>query len=257
MINNYYPIESSATPLLFIYFGIMVSSLVMSILLIRKPHFKNNFIMHCLVIVYLLIMFSTSMLFLGLLDAWISGFKQELYLISIQIAYISLNIVNVFIVLFSKDIFKPYYRCYKLLIAGCIIIAFLKTLPQNAYGIPVQDVPSSHLYFRFITTTVMMTWSIIIYVRNTMSGRQMANTFRKGELRFKITIISNSFILMALFVIFLSVETTLFVFVELPAYTFLIYLAWMMIFFFILTSYLGYIMPKWFKKIFLKNNPLP
>lgn len=255
MISTYYPIEHSAFPLLFIYPIIISASFVVSILLIRKPHFKHNFVMHCLTSAYIIIMVITSFLFIGLIDAWISGFKQELYLISVQIAYIGVNILNIFVILFSKDIFHPFYHNYKILIAGCIILAILESMPQNAYGIPVQELPDSYKLFRFFTTAIMMLWSISIYIKNIKSANQMAQSFNKGELRFKIIKISHSFIYMSLFFVCLSLETALFVFYSFHAYTIFIYLAWIMLLMFIITSYLGYIMPKWLKKRFVRHQP--
>jgi len=91
-------------PIFFYYIGLIVFSLVMTFLMIKKWRERKVKSPLYLSIVFLLLTVALMTLTIGLGEAILTGFFKEIYRISLPIAYSMIIIADIFLFVFAEEI---------------------------------------------------------------------------------------------------------------------------------------------------------
>lgn len=248
MLFAYAPIEPSAIPLLPIYLIASIIALFSLISISKRLKKKKNRAMFYLELEMLFLFISLLILFFGLLEAYITGEKREIYRFSLSFAYFLINIGNIFICFFGYDMFSERFQTYKIYIGFLIISAILVILPCNYYGFDPIDIPENLKNFRMISSGFMIAVSLILYIKIVILGRELSRQAENKQIKFSAKMISLAFSFATIFLILILIDTILFKYIEISAYSIILFFAWIMIVLFLITIYIGIILPDWIKK---------
>lgn len=248
MLLDYAPFEPSAIPLLPIYLLTSLLALFSLISISKKLKKKKNRAMFYLELEMLFLFISLLLLFSGLLEAYLTGEKRELYRFSLTFAYFSINLGNIFICLFGKDIFADKFRSYKIYIFLSIIAGIFVIMPYNYYGFDPIEIPENLKHFRMISSAIMFFVSFMVYLKSVIVGLELSKQTKNKQIKFSAKMISLAFGFAISFLILILIDTILFKYIEISAYSIILLLAWIMVIFFIITIYIGIVLPDWVKK---------
>lgn len=173
-----------------------------------------------------------------------------IYWFSLPLGYSFVIIYDIFLFLFTIHIFldEKEKRVIPIAIIGVVLIAFL-FLPTNYWGLDplVTDPPST----RVAIQAVFLIFNMVIYI---LLGYLAIKASRKADERITRigfqTIAVSQFFNISIFVFFLLDAVIILLNDPSPGYSLFIYLAWIFALVAGFLAYLGYILPKWFRKLF-------
>jgi hypothetical protein len=155
---------------------------------------------------------------------------------------------NIFVILFGKEMFVENFKSCKIYFTLSSISAILVLMPYNYYGFDPIEIPEEFKYFRLVSSVIMIFGSFLIYLKTVIVGFQISRQAKNKQIKFSAKVISISFIFLIWSILLLLIDILLFKFNEISAYSYVLYCAWIMIILFIITIYIGLIMPDWIKK---------
>jgi len=240
---SYTPFSSNILPIFFYYLGLIVFSIVMTILMIKKWRERKVNPPLYLSIVFILLTVALIILTIGLGEAVFSGFFKEIYRISLPLAYCMIIVADIFLFVFAKVITgKGKKALVPLVIFGGVIIVFL-FLPWNWWGVPPEDY-AGQLNIRLYTTLSVIFYSYVVYIfiaRFCRKARKQTEDATKAGL----TLLFLSMISMIAFFLMFIADTLLITLTDHPGYSEFIYIAWIFAILFYIFTYLSLVMPKW------------
>lgn len=251
LIQLYDPIDESARPLLPLYIIITFLCIVLTILLFKKYHEKKNETTKWLFLAFLMYSLLLGIILAGFLEMYLTGFKKELYRFSLAAGYAGIMVANCCLIMFGVIVFqRDENRNYaKKYIIISLAIAVLVALPINYYGTPSTLIPPQLQYFRTVTSALMMFFSIFTYSKIYKEARRVSRLLDDRWAKTGLNCIAYSQLSLIFFFIFTLADVILFSLTELKGYTPFIYVAWSLVAVFLVFSYLGLIMPQWFKDL--------
>jgi hypothetical protein len=249
--------DANAEGLLPVYIFCLIGSWFITILMLRRWNERKTDSIKWLSIAFITFSAVVTIILIGYLEMYISGWKKEIYKFSLAAAYSGIMLGNCFLIKFSRSIFekKENQKVAWRYIAGSLIIAVIMALPYNYYGVPTSQIPVELTFFRTISSGLMMLFSWITYTRIYKEAQRISKIVEDRWASAGLKLIAYSQICMMLMFVFFLIDTILFTVVaEINGYTVFVYMGWGVIVFFFLFSYLGLIMPNWFKHYLEKRD---
>jgi hypothetical protein len=241
---TYTPFSNNILPIFFYYIGLIVFSIVMTILMIKKWRERKVNPPLYLSIVFILLTVALIALTVGLGEAVISGFFKEIYRFSLPFAYSVIIIADIFLFVFAKVITRRGKKALvPLVIFGAVIIVVL-FLPFNWWGVPPEDYVGQ-LNIRLYSTLSVILYSYIVYIFIAGFCRKARKQTEDAKAKAGLMLLFLSMISMIAFFLMFIFDTLLITFVDHPGYSEFVYIAWIFAVLFFVFSYLSLIMPKW------------
>jgi len=241
---TYTPFSNNILPIFFYYLGLIVFSIVMTILMIKKWRERKVNPPLYLSIVFVLLTVALTTLTVGLGEAVFSGFFKEIYRISLPLAYSMIIIADIFLFVFAEVITgKGKKALVPLIISGVVIIVVL-FLPWNWWGVPPVDYVGQ-LNIRLYTTLSVILYSYTIYIFIAGFCRKAKKQTDDAKAKAGLTFLFLSMISMIGFFLMFIVDTLLITLTDHPGYSEFIYIAWIFAILFYIFTYLSLVMPKW------------
>lgn len=252
---SYEQMNPGAQYAIYVFIFMVPFSIIMTILMFLRWKQRKTNPTKMMLAGFFFITVSIFALFLGYLQMYLTGYKMELYRITLAVAYTTLMIANLFLMLFAKDIFSIEMKYVRKYIIVNIIIAILVALPYNYYGVPSDEIPSFTI--RPYTSVLLVLFSIFSYSKIAHASFSNSKKMEVSFAKIGFKLIGYSQISLVIFFSFLMLDTIWFTYiVKEGGFSIFYYFAWLMAAIFFITCYLGVIMPRWFKKQFtsLKNE---
>jgi hypothetical protein len=246
MINTYEAIESTAIPLLPVYFIIAFFSSIITGLMFKKWQERKGKPALLLFITFLIYTIAIIVLTIGFSEAVITGEKRELYKFSLAFGYFMVMIANCSLIVFAMDIFSIPKKNGSIYLILCVIVAILVVLPQNYYGVPDVEAGSDNI--RIYSTIAMMIVSILTYSRIYQKAITVSTSVQDNTAKVGFRYIGYSQFGMIAFFLFQLIDTLIFTIFDTPGYSIFVYFAWFSAGIFMFLAYGGLIMPEWLKK---------
>jgi phage-related holin len=245
----YDPIDEAARPLLPVYLIIASFAIFITVQLIIKWRERRTEATKWLSLAFSMYSFLIIVITIGFLEMYITGYKMEIYRFSLAAGYSGLMIANCFLIRFAVFIFGKEEKqgLAKFYIAVSLVIAVLVALPLNYYGIPDAIIPPEHRNYRMIFSGLMMLFSVFTYSRIFREAMRVSHKIDDRWAATGMKMIALSQISLIGFFVCTLLDTLTFTFTDSNGYTIFIYFAWVLTGLFLFFSYLGLIMPPWFR----------
>ena len=241
---TYTPFSNNILPIFFYYLGLIVFSIVMTILMIKKWRERKVNPPLYLSIVFILLTVALITLTIGLGEAVFSGFFKEIYRISLPLAYSMIIIADIFLFVFAKAITGKGKKALVPLILFAVVIIVVLFLPWNWWGVPPEDYVGQ-LNIRLYTTLSVILYSYTIYIFIAGFCRKARKQTEDAKAKAGLTFLFLSMISMIGFFLMFIVDTLLITLTDHPGYSEFIYIAWIFAILFYIFTYLSLVMPKW------------
>ncbi len=163
MIMTYTPFNENILPIFFYYLGLIVFSIVMTILMIKKWRERKVNPPLYLSIVFVLFTIALITLTVGLGEAVFSGFFKEIYRISLPLAYTFMIIADIFLFVFAEVITGKGKKAVVPLTIIAVVIIVVLFLPWNWWGQHPEHY-GGQLNIRLYTTLSVILFSYTIYI---------------------------------------------------------------------------------------------
>ena len=244
---SYTPFSTNILPIFFYYLGLIVFSIVMTILMIKKWRDRKVNPPLYLSIVFILLTVALIILTIGLGEAVFSGFFKEIYRISLPLAYCMIIVADIFLFVFAKVITsKGKKALVPLVIFGGVIIVVL-FLPWNWWGVPPEDY-AGLLNIRLYTTLSVILYSYVVYIFIARFCRKAMKQTEDAKVKAGLTFLFLAMISMIGFFLMFVFDTLLITLTDHPGYSEFIYIAWIFAILFYIFTYISLVMPKWVLK---------
>jgi len=253
MLLSYEPYELRMFPL-FVYYIILI---ILASILTAKIFFKWKERQVkpplYLFIVFLLMTASIASLTIGLSEVIITGWKKEIYRLSLPLGYSLFIVSNWFLYLFISHMIskEPKKSLIPLIVIGVVIIISV-FLPWNYYGQPPEDY-AGKINIRLYTTVSFVLYSFIFYLIIAMICRKTKKATEDKKVRAGFLLLFLSALSMICFFIFLVIENLMIVLFDDPGFSIYFFIAWAFTFLFFVFSYLSLVMPNWLIKLIEKK----
>jgi hypothetical protein len=246
---SYEALPKSAYPLLYIYSMVILLGYIFVYSLTRRYFIKKSPTTKNISLAVIFYAIAITLLFLGLLEGFVTGYKKEIYRITFGLGQASLAISNVFLILFVEEIFglkRDETKKYQILF---IILSIILILPNNYYGYPPDSQTGFGPSIRLYTSAAFVVFSIFLHWKIGNKCVKVAKRIDDNYGKVGLTFIGVSQFGMVLVYIFMVIDTIIFTFTDNSAgYSVLIFLAWITVGFVLLFLYLGFILPSWLRK---------
>ncbi|MFX1587973.1 MAG: hypothetical protein ACFFC1_07445 [Promethearchaeota archaeon] len=241
---TYTPFNNNILPIFFYYIGLIVFSILMTVLMIKKWRERKVNPPLYLSIVFALFTIALIALTIGLGEAVITRFFKEIYRISLPVAYGIIIIADIFLFIFAKEITsKGKNALVPLIIFGIAIIVIL-FLPWNWWGVPPEDY-MGQLNIRLYSTLSVILYSYIVYIFIAVFCIKARKLTQDAKTKAGLTLLFLSMISMIAFFLMFVFDTLLITLTGHPGYSEFVYIAWIFAILFFVFTYLSLIMPKW------------
>ncbi|NVM17876.1 MAG: hypothetical protein HWN80_09175 [Candidatus Lokiarchaeota archaeon] len=241
---TYTPFNNNILPIFFYYIGLIVFSIVMTILMIKKWRERKVNPPLYLSIVFILLTVALIALTIGLGEAVITGLFKEIYRISLPFAYCMIIIADIFLFVFAKVITsKGKKALVPLTIFGGVIVIVL-FLPWNWWGVPPEDYVGQ-LNIRLYTTLSVILYSYIVYIFIAVFCLKARKQTQDAKAKAGLTLLFLSMISMIAFFLMFVFDTLLITLTDHLGYSEFVYIAWIFAILFFVFTYLSLVMPKW------------
>jgi len=241
---TYTPFNNNILPIFFYYIGLIVFSIIMTVLMIRKWRGRKVNPPFYLSIVFGLFTVALIVLTIGLGEAVITRFFKEIYRISLPVAYAIIIIADIFLFIFAEEITnKGKKTLVPLIVSGAVIIIVL-FLPWNWWGVPPEDYVGQ-LNIRLYSTLSVILYSYIVYIFIATFCIKARKQAQEAKAKAGLTLLFLSMISMIAFFLMFVFDTLLITLTDHPGYSEFVYVAWIFAILFFIFTYLSLIMPKW------------
>jgi hypothetical protein len=241
---TYTPFSNNIMPIFFYYIGLIVFSLVMTFLMIKKWRERKVKSPLYLSIVFLLLTVALMTLTIGLGEAILTGFFKEIYRISLPIAYSMIIIADIFLFVFAEEITSKGKKAFTPLILFGVVIIIVLYLPWNWWGVPPIDYVGQ-LNIRLYSTLSVILYSYIIYIFIAIFCIRARKQTEDAKARAGLILLFLAMISMIIFFLMLVFDTILITLSDHPGYSEFVYIAWIFAILFFVFTYLSLVMPKW------------
>jgi len=241
---TYTPFNNNILPIFFYYIGLIVFSILMTVLMIKKWRERKVNPPLYLSIVFALLTIALIALTIGLGEAIATGYFKEIYRISLPLAYAMIVIADIFLFFFAEEITSKGKRAFlPLIIFGAVIIVVL-FLPWNWWGVPPEDYVGQ-LNIRLYSTLSVILYSYIVYIFISMFCLKAIKQTQDAKAKVGLTLLFLSMISMIAFFLMFVFDTLLITLTGHPGYSEFVYIAWIFAILFFVFIYLSLVMPKW------------
>jgi hypothetical protein len=241
---TYTPFSNNVLPIFFYYIGLIVFSLVMTFLMIKKWRERKVKSPLYLSIVFVLLTVALVALTIGLGEAVLTGFFKEIYRISLPLAYSTIIIADIFLFVFAEEITSKGKKAFApLVLFGAVIIVIL-FLPWNWWGVPPVDYVGQ-LNIRLYSTLSVILYSYIVYIFISVFCLKARKQTQDIKTKTGLTLLFLSMISMIAFFLMFVFDTLLITLSDHPGYSEFVYIAWIFAILFFVFIYLSLVMPKW------------
>ncbi len=241
---TYTPFNNNILPIFFYYIGLIVFSIVMTVLMIKKWRERKVKAPLYLSIVFVLLTVALISLTIGLAEAIATGFFKEIYRISLPLAYFMIIIGDIFLFVFAEEITSKGKRAFVPLIIFGVVISIVLFLPWNWWGVPPEDY-AGQLNIRLYSTLSVIFFSYIIYIFISVFCLKARKQTQDAKAKTGLTLLFLSMICMIAFFLMFVFDTLLITLTDHPGYSEFVYIAWIFAILFFIFIYLSLIMPKW------------
>jgi hypothetical protein len=247
----YDQMDAGAAPMLPVYIIVATFTWILTLLLFRRWRLKRTAPAKWLLLAFVMYAFLITIMLVGFLEMYLTGYKMELYRFSLAAGYSGLMVANCCLLVFSSAIFEEMSpKVLRIFIGISIVIAVLVALPWNYYGTPSHLIPPELNWIRLVNSLIMMLFSVVtyskIYKAASHTSRKVSDRFAKVGFR---AIAWSQVSLIAFFVCIL-IDTALFsLFEDINGYTIFVMLAWGCVAAFYAFAYIGFIMPAWVRRL--------
>ena len=241
---TYTPFSPNILPIFFYYIGLIVFSVVMTVLMMKKWRERNVKSPLYLSIVFILLTVALISLTVGLAEAIATGFFKEIYRISLPLAYSMIIIADIFLFVFAEEITSKGKNAILPLIIFGVIITIILFLPWNWWGVPPEDY-AGQLNIRLYSTLSVILYSYIVYIFISVFCLRARKQAQDAKARTGLTLLFLSMICMIAFFLMFVFDTLLITLTSHPGYSEFVYIAWIFAILFFIFIYLSLVMPKW------------
>jgi len=241
---TYTPFSTNILPIFLYYIGLIVFSIVMTILMIKKWKERKVNPPLFLSIVFILLTVALITLTVGLGEVVITGFFKEIYRISLPVAYCMIIIADIFLFVFAQVITSKGKKALVPLIVFGVVIIVVLFLPWNWWGVPPEDYVGQ-LNIRLYTTLSVILYSYIVYIFIAGFCRKARKQTKDAKAKAGLMFLFLSMMSMIAFFLMFIGDTLLITLTDHPGYSEFIYIAWIFAILFYIFTYMSLVMPKW------------
>lgn len=241
---TYTPFNNNILPIFFYYIGLIVFSIVMTVLMIKKWRERKVKPPLYLSIVFILLTVALIALTIGLAEAIATGFFKEIYRISLPLAYCMIIIADIFLFVFAEEITNKGKKAFVPLIIFGVVITVVLFLPWNWWGVPPEDY-LGQLNIRLYSTLSVILYSYIVYIFISVFCIKARKQTQDAKAKTGLTLLFLSMISMIMFFLMFVFDTLLITLTDHPGYSEFVYIAWIFAILFFIFIYLSLVMPKW------------
>lgn len=242
----YEPMEQSAENIIYVYAVIIFFSWIMTFLLFKRWNERKKLPTKLMFFTFVAYSVAISVLVIGYLEMYITGYKMEIYKFSLGFGYCLMLIANMLLVYFAAEVFSVEKKyIWKYLIINSIL-AVLVLLPQNYYGVPSTEIGPDNI--RAYTAVGLVVWSIFTHARIANAAYKVARSTEDKIAKQGFKWIGHSQLSFIFFFILMATDTVYFTITGGDGYTVFVYISWLFAALFYLFSYFGLIMPPWLRK---------
>ncbi|MBD3342100.1 MAG: hypothetical protein GF353_23570 [Candidatus Lokiarchaeota archaeon] len=248
---SYEPYEPRMFPLFIYYIILVILSSIFTIKMYLKWRERRVKPPLYLTIVFMFITMTISSLTIGLGEVIITGWKKEIYRITLPLAYTFFIISNWFLFLFISHMTSVSKKSFKYLIIIGIVVSIMMFLPWNYYGQPPEDYEGK-LNIRLYSTVSFVLYSLIFYGFIAYVCQRSRKKSEDKKVRWGFNLLTLSMFSMIGFFILLVLENAVIVFLDHPGFSIFFFLAWGVALLFLLFAYLALEMPSWLVRLIEK-----
>ena len=241
---TYTPFSDNIIPIFFYYIGLIVFSILMTFLMIKKWRERKVKSPLYLSIVFILLTIALITLTIGLGEAVLTGFFKEIYRISLPLAYCMIIIADIFLFVFAEEITSKGKKAFvPLIIVGVVFYVFF-LITWYWWGVPPEYYffkPNIRLY----STLSVILYSYIVYIFISVFCIKARKQTQDAKAKTGLTLLLLSMISMIAFFLMFVFDTLLITLTDHPGYSEFVYIAWIFAILFFIFIYLSLVMPKW------------
>lgn len=241
---TYTPFNNNILPIFFYYIGLIIFSVVMTVLMIKKWRERKVKPPLYLSIVFVLLTVALIALTIGLGEAITSGYFKEIYRVSLPLAYCMIIIADIFLFIFAEEITSKGKKAFVPLVIFGVVITVILFLPWNWWGVPPEDYVGQ-LNIRLYSTLSVILYSYIIYIFISVFCIKARKQTQDAKAKTGLTLLFLSMISMVAFFLMFVFDTLLITLTDHPGYSEFVYIAWIFAILFFVFIYLSLVMPKW------------
>ena len=241
---SYTPFNNNIFPIFFYYIGLIVFSILMTVLMMKKWRERKVNPPLYLSIVFIWLTVALIALTIGLGEAILTGFFKEIYRISLPLAYSMIIIADIFLFVFAEQITSKGKKAFIPLIIFGAIITVVLFLPWNWWGVPPEDYVGQ-LNIRLYSTLAVILFSYIVYIFIAVFCLRARKQTADSKAKAGLILLFLAMISMIAFFLMFVFDTILITFTDHPGYSEFVYVAWVFAILFFIFTYLSLVMPKW------------
>ena len=237
-------LDPSAKPLLYVYIIVAVLATIMTILMLLRWRERKKIATKYLFLSLFFLWLSIILLTIGFAEAFISGYKKELYRLTMGISFgLNMLFVNVNIIKFAAEIFSLEKKRCRIYIIISVVIGILVLLPNNYYGYPSDAEIGYGPSIRMYTSILMILFSLFMFSRISYLSFQTMKQVSDNYAKKGFAYIGLSQLSFLAFYLCLTIDTIIFTFASSGGYSIFVYLAWASAIGYFIFSYLGLVQP--------------
>lgn len=249
---TYDKFEPWVLPLLFFYIGLIIFSVFLTLEMLAKWRERKARPAGLMAAVFGVFTAALVALAIGLADAAIIGYYEEVYRYSLPIAYSMMVIADIILFQFASEVTSHWKKGFiPIIIVGAVLFVVLY-LHQNYWGYPDADY-AGQLNIRLYSMLGLIAFSYIIYIMIAWTCRHVLPEAKTPVARLGLQLMFWAMIFMILFFLMFIGDTVLIVAFNGSGYSPFVYVAWVFAMAFYICMYLSVAMPAWFVKRITKS----
>ena len=245
--QNCEPYQPEMLPVLILTSIVSIIGVIMTVKLILKMEERKTVEIKYLTIVYICLTIGIISMTVGLFEALITGYRKEIYMFTLPLAYVGVVAADIFLFIFASKITNRGKKALIPVIVIGIFIIVLLWLPWNFRGQPTENY-RGQLYIRTYSTLCFAAYSCIIYITIAIICQSTKKKTDDKVSRVGLSLLFYSVISMIVFFILIFDDNVMITLFNSPGYTIFNLLSWLFALLFVILSYLSLIMPDWLVK---------
>lgn len=227
---------------------VMIVAFIFTIWIYYRWKQKGNIVTKYLFLTYFYYFSSILFNFIGILDGYISGYRQWLYRVTIGISLGWTLIAMSYFLRFFGEIFELNKPNLKKYINITYLIALLVILPNNYYGVPVGEDTYFGPNIRLFSNSLLALWTLIVHLNIAYKLFHAIPKLEEKHAKFSFIFIGLSQIVMVLMFVFVIIDVLIFTFTEnVDGYSIFYSIAWICAAIFEILCFCGYVLPAYLK----------